>query len=148
MPLFHNHHTMDVNAQGVPCPEPACTRCLPAPRKSTSARARPLGHHLSPAPQEAAPRCCRESVAFPVPRPRDRELPHERLTRQEEAAARLAALTSLPPSPTLSQEAHDEALAVFLALGTSPPPSVTTADTRRVSLVSWVHRLEVSTTVV
>ncbi|KAJ7710103.1 hypothetical protein B0H14DRAFT_3525010 [Mycena olivaceomarginata] len=28
-----------------------------------------------------------------------------------EAAARLAALTPLPPSPTLSQEARDEALA-------------------------------------
>ncbi|KAJ7878881.1 hypothetical protein B0H14DRAFT_3435468 [Mycena olivaceomarginata] len=34
MPLFHNHHTIDVNVQGVPCPEPTCTHCLPAPRNS------------------------------------------------------------------------------------------------------------------
>ncbi|KAJ7196106.1 hypothetical protein GGX14DRAFT_673871 [Mycena pura] len=52
-----------------------------------------------------------------------------RLAHAHEAAAHLAALTPLPPSPTLSQEARDEALAVSLALGTSPPPSVTTADT-------------------
>ncbi|KAJ7208222.1 hypothetical protein GGX14DRAFT_395883 [Mycena pura] len=98
--------------------------------------------------ESAAPRRRRESIAFPAPRLRERELPHERIARQQEAAARLAALTPLPPSPTLSQEARDEALAVSLALGTSPPPSVTTADTRRVSLVSWVHHLEASTTVV
>ncbi|KAJ7818327.1 hypothetical protein B0H14DRAFT_3473876 [Mycena olivaceomarginata] len=242
MPLFRNHHTMDVNALGAPCPEPACTRVLPAPRKCQSGAnhgkcvlTRPMATdtssgisasspmvfplppslpllppsllvpqcppreppvliappahapgtrsahrasarravraqsavfcriHERPRPptlattarqlpaarlEPAAPRRRRESIAFPAPRPRERELPHERLARQQEAAARLAALTPLPPSPTLSQEARDEALAVSLALGTSPPPSVTTADTRRVSLVSWVHRLEASTTVV
>ncbi|KAJ7833338.1 hypothetical protein B0H14DRAFT_3462790 [Mycena olivaceomarginata] len=99
MPLFHNLHTVDVNAQGVPCP-------------STSARARPplatISRQLPAAGlEETAPRRRRESVVFPSPRPRDRELPHECLARQEEAAAHLAALTPLPPSPTLSQEAHD-----------------------------------------
>ncbi|KAJ7309490.1 hypothetical protein DFH08DRAFT_974736 [Mycena albidolilacea] len=46
---------------------------------------------------------------------------------------------SLPPSPTLLQEARDEAFAVCLALGTSLPLSATKADTRHVSLVSWQH---------
>ncbi|KAJ7836262.1 hypothetical protein B0H14DRAFT_3460826 [Mycena olivaceomarginata] len=36
MPLSHNHQLMDVNAQGVPCPEPTCTRFLPAPCKCQS----------------------------------------------------------------------------------------------------------------
>ncbi|KAJ7205446.1 hypothetical protein GGX14DRAFT_568782 [Mycena pura] len=245
MPLFRNHHLMDVNALRALCPEPSCTRVLPAPRKCqsganhgkwyTACFNEAHGHRYkfwdlgvvpnglpapaqppaalaqpSPAPMPAArapsarcascphtgnaqcpsrlcktccraqsavfcrihepplpptvattarrlsaarrlpavPRRRRESIPFPAPRPRDKELPHERLARQQEAAARLAALTPLPPSPTLSQEAWDEALAISLALGTSPPPSVTTADTRRVSLVSWVHRLEASTTVV
>ncbi|KAJ7855196.1 hypothetical protein B0H14DRAFT_3449220 [Mycena olivaceomarginata] len=88
------------------------------------------------------------ATAFPAPRRRQHELPHQRLARQQEAAARLAALTPLPPSPTLSQEERDEALAVHLALGTSPPPSITAPHTRRVSVVSWVHRGEACTTVV
>ncbi|KAJ7871620.1 beta-glucan synthesis-associated protein-domain-containing protein [Mycena olivaceomarginata] len=41
----------------------------------------------------------------------ERELPHKRLARQQEEATRLATLTTLPPSPTLSQEERDEALA-------------------------------------
>ncbi|KAJ7667121.1 hypothetical protein B0H14DRAFT_2658259 [Mycena olivaceomarginata] len=130
-------------------PAPAASLLPASPRAPAPALLATIFCQLPAASlEEAAPRCCRESVAFPAPRPRDRELPHERLARQDEAAARLAVLMSLPPSPTLSQEAHDEALAVFLALRTSPPPSVTTADIRRVSLVSWVHRLEASTTVV
>ncbi|KAJ7789444.1 hypothetical protein B0H14DRAFT_3162036 [Mycena olivaceomarginata] len=68
--------------------------------------------------------------------PRKRELLHKHLARQHEAAA----LTLLPPSPMLSQEVRDEAPALSLALETSPPLSVTTADTHRVSLVSWVRR--------
>ncbi|KAJ7216352.1 hypothetical protein GGX14DRAFT_561926 [Mycena pura] len=36
MPLFRNHHAMDINAWHVPCPEPSCTRYLPAPRKCQS----------------------------------------------------------------------------------------------------------------
>ncbi|KAJ7873099.1 hypothetical protein B0H14DRAFT_3438540 [Mycena olivaceomarginata] len=90
--------------------------------------------------KEPAPRRRCESVAFPAPRPRERELPHKHLARQQEAAARLATLTLLPPSLMLSQEVCNEVPAVSLALGTSLPPSVTTADTRRVSLVSWVRR--------
>ncbi|KAJ7792983.1 hypothetical protein B0H14DRAFT_3498604 [Mycena olivaceomarginata] len=88
------------------------------------------------------------AAAFPAPRQPEHELPHQRLARQQEAAVRLAALTPLPPSPTLSQEERDEALAVRLALGTSPPPPITTPHTRRVSLVSWVHNGEARTTVV
>ncbi|KAJ7803104.1 hypothetical protein B0H14DRAFT_3487746 [Mycena olivaceomarginata] len=65
--------------------------------------------------------------------------PHEHLARQQEATMCLAALKPLAPSPMLSQEAHDKAPAVSLALGTSPLLSVTTADTHRVSLVSWVR---------
>ncbi|KAJ7789658.1 hypothetical protein B0H14DRAFT_2627015 [Mycena olivaceomarginata] len=143
--------------RNVQCPSRFCKTCCRAqsavfcciherprpPTLATTARQLPAAC-LEP----AAPRRHRESIAFPVPRPRERELPHECLARQQEAVARLAALTLLPPSPTLLQEARDKALAVSLALGTSPPPSVTTADTRRVSLVSWVHRLEASTTVV
>ncbi|KAJ7358499.1 hypothetical protein DFH08DRAFT_953640 [Mycena albidolilacea] len=88
------------------------------------------------------------ATAFPAPRRCQHELPHQRLARQQEAAARLAALTPLPPSPTLSQEERDEALAVRLALGTSSPPSITAPHTRRVSVVSWVHCGEACTTVV
>jgi len=66
-------------------------------------------------PPPARQLCRRESIPFPAPRPRDEKLLHEHLARQQEAAARLAALTPLPPSPTLSQEARDEALAVSLA---------------------------------
>ncbi|KAJ7351615.1 hypothetical protein DFH08DRAFT_957916 [Mycena albidolilacea] len=36
MPLFRNHHTVDVNGLSVPCPEPTCTRILPAPCKCQS----------------------------------------------------------------------------------------------------------------
>jgi hypothetical protein len=43
----------------------------------------------------------------------------------------------------LSQEARNEVPAVSLALGTSPPPLMTTADTRRVSLLSWVRRHDI-----
>ncbi|KAJ7894158.1 hypothetical protein B0H14DRAFT_3426925 [Mycena olivaceomarginata] len=113
------------------------------PTLATTSRQLPAAHL-----EETAPRRRRESTAFPAPCPHKRELPHERVTRQQEAAACLAALTLLPPSPTLSQEARDEAFAVSLTLGTSLPLSVTTADTHCVSLVSWVHRLEASTTVV
>ncbi|KAJ7810993.1 hypothetical protein B0H14DRAFT_3480102 [Mycena olivaceomarginata] len=51
----------------------------------------------------------------------ERELPHEQLARQQEAAMCLAMLTPLPPLPMLSQEARDEAPAISLALGTSLP---------------------------
>jgi hypothetical protein len=64
-------------------------------------------------------------AAFPAPRRyqrellyHQRELPHHHLARQQEAAARLAALTMLTPltplplSPALSQEERDEVLAV------------------------------------
>ncbi|KAJ7792810.1 hypothetical protein B0H14DRAFT_3889697 [Mycena olivaceomarginata] len=88
------------------------------------------------------------AAAFPAPRRRQHELPHQRLARQQEAVARLAALTPLPPSPTLSQEERDEALALRLAVGTSPPPSITAPHTCRISLVSWVLGREASTTVV
>ncbi|KAJ7882225.1 hypothetical protein B0H14DRAFT_3128867 [Mycena olivaceomarginata] len=88
------------------------------------------------------------AAAFPAPRRRQHELPHQRLARQQEAVARLAALTPLPPSPTLSQEERDEVLALRLAVGTSPPPSITAPHTRRISLVSWVLGREASTTVV
>jgi hypothetical protein len=102
----------------------------------------------------APPRCQPElldseaTAAFPAPRRHQHELPHQRLARQQEAAACLAVLTPLPLSPTLSQEEHDEALALRLALGTSPLLSITTPHTRHISLVSWIHRGEASTTVV
>ncbi|KAJ7318745.1 hypothetical protein DFH08DRAFT_971117 [Mycena albidolilacea] len=73
------------------------------------------------------------AAAFPAPCHLQRELPHQHLARQQETAPRL---TALPPSPMLSQEARDEALTVLLALGTSPPLSITTPHTCRVSLVS------------
>jgi hypothetical protein len=111
---------------------PASADLVLDPRAPAPTPLATISHQLPAAGlKEAVPHCRHESIAFPAPRPCDRELPHERLARQEESAARLAALTSLPPSPTLLQEARDEALAVFLALGTSLPPSVTTADTRR-----------------
>ncbi|KAJ7351348.1 beta-glucan synthesis-associated protein-domain-containing protein [Mycena albidolilacea] len=53
----------------------------------------------------------------------EHELPHQCLARQQEEAVHLVVLTLLPLlplSPTLSQEERDEALAVCLALGTSP----------------------------
>ncbi|KAJ7226909.1 hypothetical protein GGX14DRAFT_385697 [Mycena pura] len=103
------------------------------PTLAATARQLPLVH-LEPAPPRR--RC--ESIAFPAPRPCKSKLPHERLAGQQETAARLAALTPLPLSPTLLQEARDEAPAISgaisLTMGTSPPPSVTTADTRRVQL--------------
>ncbi|KAJ7861410.1 hypothetical protein B0H14DRAFT_2575997 [Mycena olivaceomarginata] len=108
------------------------------------------GHRPSPQPPARFSTLVSQTPppAFPAPRRRQHELPHQRLARQQEAAARLAALTPLPPSPTLSQEERDEALAVRLALGTSPPPSITAPHTRRVSVVSWVHCGEACTAVV
>ncbi|KAJ7322988.1 hypothetical protein DFH08DRAFT_969621 [Mycena albidolilacea] len=88
------------------------------------------------------------AAAFPALRRRQHELPHQRLARQQEAVARLAVLTPLPPSPTLLQEERDKVLALRLAVGTSPPPSITAPHTRRISLVSWVLCGEASTTVV
>ncbi|KAJ7804089.1 hypothetical protein B0H14DRAFT_3775695 [Mycena olivaceomarginata] len=55
------------------------------------------------------------AAAFPASRRRQHELPHQCLARPQEVVARLAALTLLPPSPTLSQEECDEALAIRLA---------------------------------
>ncbi|KAJ7806694.1 hypothetical protein B0H14DRAFT_3483876 [Mycena olivaceomarginata] len=72
-----------------------------------------------------------EAAAFLAPRRLQHELPHQHLAQQQETAARLTALTLLPPSPMLSQEARDEALTVHFALGTSPPPTITTPHTRR-----------------
>ncbi|KAJ7698856.1 hypothetical protein B0H14DRAFT_3528726 [Mycena olivaceomarginata] len=85
MPLFHNHWLTDVNVQGVPCPQPACTRVLRSsllPASASLARqsavfcqpaATHSRHHLSPAPhaglEEASPRRRRKSVAFQTPRP-------------------------------------------------------------------------------
>ncbi|KAJ7821871.1 hypothetical protein B0H14DRAFT_3471170 [Mycena olivaceomarginata] len=43
------------------------------------------------------------AAAFPAPRCYQRELPHQRLARQQEAAARLAALTPLLLSPSIGQ---------------------------------------------
>ncbi|KAJ7792809.1 hypothetical protein B0H14DRAFT_3498824 [Mycena olivaceomarginata] len=57
------------------------------------------------------------AAAFPAPRRCQRELPHQRLARQQETAVRLATLAPLPPLPTLSQEVRDKALTVRLALG-------------------------------
>ncbi|KAJ7884209.1 hypothetical protein B0H14DRAFT_3432620 [Mycena olivaceomarginata] len=69
----------------------------------------------------------------------------QRLAQEQEAAARLAALTPLPPSPTLSQEARDQAFAQrrprYFAPAVSQP-------TRRVTLVSWAHSTEASKTTV
>ncbi|KAJ7802248.1 hypothetical protein B0H14DRAFT_3781244 [Mycena olivaceomarginata] len=50
------------------------------------------------------------------------ELAQDHLAQQQEQAARLAALTPLPPSPTRSQEDRDRNMAIRLALGNSPPP--------------------------
>jgi hypothetical protein len=52
------------------------------------------------------------AAAFPAPRRRQHELRHQRLARQQEAAAPLAALIPLLSLPTLSQEECDEVLAV------------------------------------
>jgi hypothetical protein len=43
------------------------------------------------------------AAAFPAPHRHQCELPHQRLARQQEAAARLAALTPLLPSPSIGQ---------------------------------------------
>jgi hypothetical protein len=59
------------------------------------------------------------TATFPALCHLQRELLHQRLTQQQEKAARLAALTLLPLFPVLSQEACDEALTISLALGTS-----------------------------
>ncbi|KAJ7351251.1 hypothetical protein DFH08DRAFT_805987 [Mycena albidolilacea] len=37
MPLFHNHHLMDINTWGILCPQPACTCFLPAACQSSLA---------------------------------------------------------------------------------------------------------------
>ncbi|KAJ7731172.1 hypothetical protein B0H14DRAFT_3517909 [Mycena olivaceomarginata] len=50
------------------------------------------------------------------------DLAQNHLAQQQEQAARLAALTPLPPSPTRSQEDRDRNMAIRLALGNSPPP--------------------------
>jgi hypothetical protein len=66
------------------------------------------------------------------------ELHHQHLAQEQEAgtAARLTALTALPPSPMLSQEARDPVFTVSVALGTSPPPLVMSQPTRRVTLTT------------
>ncbi|KAJ7693726.1 hypothetical protein B0H14DRAFT_3045122 [Mycena olivaceomarginata] len=85
------------------------------------------------------------AAAVPAPRRRLNELHHQRLAQEQEAATRLAALTPLPPSPTLSQEARDQVFAVSVTLGSSPLPLIMSQPTRRVTLVSWAHSTEAST---
>ncbi|KAJ7857269.1 hypothetical protein B0H14DRAFT_3447970 [Mycena olivaceomarginata] len=70
----------------------------------------PLPPSLLPHP----PTLAATSRQLPTPASKKQRLAAAR----QEAAARLPALTSLPPSPTLSQEARDEAFAICLALGT------------------------------
>ncbi|KAJ7829885.1 hypothetical protein B0H14DRAFT_2593752 [Mycena olivaceomarginata] len=78
------------------------------------------------------------AAALPAPRHCVSELHHQRLAQEQEAgtAACLAALTALPPSPMLSQEARDQVFTVSVALGTSPPPLVVSQPTRRVTLIT------------
>ncbi|KAJ7890901.1 hypothetical protein B0H14DRAFT_2689043 [Mycena olivaceomarginata] len=106
----------------------------------------PLARALSDTTQQLLVTGLEEAAAaVPAPRRRLNELHHQRLAQEQEAAARLAALTPLPPSPTLSQEARDQAFAVSVALGSSPPPLIMSQPTRRVTLVSWAHSTEAST---
>ncbi|KAJ7739499.1 hypothetical protein B0H14DRAFT_3515781 [Mycena olivaceomarginata] len=67
-----------------------------------------LGVQLLRTPLVGGPQCSSPVCAS---RRRQHELP-QCLARQQEAAARLAPLTSLPPLPTLLQEARDKALAI------------------------------------
>jgi hypothetical protein len=76
------------------------------------------------------------AAALPAPCRHVSELHHQRLAQEQEAAARLAALTPFPPSLTLSQEARDQVFAVSIALGTSLPLLVMSQPTRRVTLIT------------
>ncbi|KAJ7343897.1 hypothetical protein DFH08DRAFT_962042 [Mycena albidolilacea] len=66
------------------------------------------------------------------------DLAQNHLSQQQEQAARLAALTPLPPSPTRSQEDRDRNMAIRLALGNSPPPPTSSRQTRRITLSHWL----------
>ncbi|KAJ7875327.1 hypothetical protein B0H14DRAFT_3437226 [Mycena olivaceomarginata] len=188
---------MDINALGVHCPEPACTRLLPAACKCQSGPnhgkwytacfnevhgprykfwplgvvpnglpppAQPLAAH-NPPPAHCAsarravvssPLCSVVSMSararppspqplasFPLPASKK-----QRLTAAQEAAARLAALTPLPPSPTLSSRSTRRGICRL------PRPGDLTAavgdHSRHPPCLArlLVHRLEASTTVV
>ncbi|KAJ7339288.1 hypothetical protein DFH08DRAFT_1082624 [Mycena albidolilacea] len=64
------------------------------------------------------------AAAFPAPRRHQRELPHQRLARQQEAAAHLAALTPLLPSPSIGQAElmppPPQSRGPFMPMGTRP----------------------------
>ncbi|KAJ7896416.1 hypothetical protein B0H14DRAFT_2558314 [Mycena olivaceomarginata] len=76
------------------------------------------------------------------------ELAQDHIAQQQEQAARLAALTPLPPSPTRSQEDRDRAMAIKLALGNSPPPPTSSRQTCRITLSRWLSSGPGCTTVV
>ncbi|KAJ7354605.1 hypothetical protein DFH08DRAFT_1077273 [Mycena albidolilacea] len=97
----------------------------------------PPAHMISKTTQQLlVARLEEAAAALPAPRHHVSELHHQRLAQDQEAgtAARLAALTALPPSPTLSQEARDQVFTVSVALGTSPPPLAMSQPTRRITL--------------
>ncbi|KAJ7312427.1 hypothetical protein DFH08DRAFT_822165 [Mycena albidolilacea] len=86
-------------------------------------------------------------AAFNTPQ-RLAQLTQDHLAQQQEQAARLAALTPLPPSPTRSQEDRDRDMAVRLALGSSPPPHTAVRQTHRITLSHWLSSGPGRTTVV
>jgi hypothetical protein len=93
---------------------------LPFSAASKSTRARPLSppplaSSPPPAPKKQHLAAAMRVSPFKCLAPM-RELPHEHLARQQDAAACLAALTLLPWSPTLLQEVRDKALVSALPL--------------------------------
>ncbi|KAJ7789382.1 hypothetical protein B0H14DRAFT_243620 [Mycena olivaceomarginata] len=92
------------------------------PTLATTSRQLPATHL-----EEATPRRRRESIAFPAPRPRKRELPHEHLASQQESRCADAAA---PIANTLARSMRRDACHLSRPWDLAPPPSVTTADTR------------------
>ncbi|KAJ7328473.1 hypothetical protein DFH08DRAFT_815969 [Mycena albidolilacea] len=86
------------------------------------------------------------ATALPASHRHMSEFHHQCLTQEQEAAVCLAALTLLPSLPTPSQEACNWVFAISIALGTSPPLLIMSQPTRCVTLISWTHSTEVSTT--
>ncbi|KAJ7347568.1 hypothetical protein DFH08DRAFT_936980 [Mycena albidolilacea] len=133
-----------------PCPSPlfqASASCQNTKRQDLLSHAveffcgvhevAPPAHMISKTTQQLlVARLEEAAAALPAPRHHMSELHHQHLAQDQEAgtAAHLTALTVLPLSPTLSQEARDQMFTVSVALGTSPPPLVMSQPTRRVTL--------------
>ncbi|KAJ7366638.1 hypothetical protein DFH08DRAFT_948659 [Mycena albidolilacea] len=118
------------NTAPPPLMQTATARPPPCPSSAVAAlRPRVAGFTLSTSTRQILDTSLAQAAAaFPALCCPECELQHQLLTWQE-ATTCLAALTPLPPSPTLLQEEHNEALAVRLTLGTSPLPSITMPHT-------------------